>query len=404
MLALTRVRWPATSNGSSSASMIRWATVLATSPHPAPASTSTANSSPPSRATRSRAATQRFRRLLTSTSSRSPASCPKPSLTVLKSSRSMNSTNVPRLPAPFRAMEPLTRSLRCPLFASPVSESWKARWISSSSSDLRSSTTRWLITTPSTVGSSSRLVTVVSTQRQVPRESSSRSSTVWDCVGSAMTARPAASAAGRCCGCTKSWPGMPSRYPAGQPRIRSTAGDSYFSRPSQSITVIMSVARCTSAAKRCSPSLRTPAGVAPGGDRRRAPTREATSAPLRTKNSPWATQPPTAREAPVAVAAGSSGPARTVAVSPATSAPRGPKRSAATKTGTQNKSGAAAVAPPSTSASIHETRNSTTTTTRASGAERSARLSQPITRTDPAPGVWRSAVLIALCRRSCRAA
>ena len=264
MLALTRVRWPATSKGSSNASMTCWATVLATSLHPAPCSTRTANSSPPSRATRSRAATQRFRRPLTSTSNLSPASCPKPSLTVLKSSRSMNSTDVARVPAPFRAIDPLTRSLSCPRLASPVSESWKARWISSSSSDLRSSTTRWLMTTPSTVGSSSRLVTVVSTQRQVPRESSSRSSTVWDCVGSTMTARPAASAAGRCCGCTKSWPGMPSRYPAGQPRMRSTAGDSYLSRPSQSMTVIMSVARCTSAAKRCSPSLRTPAGAAPG--------------------------------------------------------------------------------------------------------------------------------------------
>ena len=82
---------PAIVNGSSSTSSSCWATTSA-SCSSSTSSIRTANSSPPNRAAVSPARRQPRNRSATATSSSSPAVCPRPSLTVLNSSRSMNST------------------------------------------------------------------------------------------------------------------------------------------------------------------------------------------------------------------------------------------------------------------------------------------------------------------------
>ena len=135
--------------GSCSAARMRSATSVA-SFGSSSSSMSTANSSPPSRAAVSPARRQLVSRSLTITSSSSPAEWPRLSLTVLKSSRSMNSTaSWP----PWRCSRVAawsTRSRNSAWFASPVSGSWNAWWVSSFWSRRCSVTSRKLHTRPTT--------------------------------------------------------------------------------------------------------------------------------------------------------------------------------------------------------------------------------------------------------------
>ena len=124
-------------------------------------SISTANSSPPKRLTVSPWRTQLRSRSATSASRRSPAAWPRLSLISLKPSRSRN--RIATVPSCQRARACSTRSWNRARLARPVSGSWKAWWTSSSSSFLRSLMSRLLRTSPCTLGSASRLVTVVST-------------------------------------------------------------------------------------------------------------------------------------------------------------------------------------------------------------------------------------------------
>ena len=84
-------------------------------------------------------------------SSWSPSPCPRLSFTVLKSSRSMKSTARWEPVWPMRARACSSRSWNSALLASPVRESWKARYSSSSSSRMRSVTSRKLQTRPTMV-------------------------------------------------------------------------------------------------------------------------------------------------------------------------------------------------------------------------------------------------------------
>ncbi len=110
-----------------------------------------ANSSPPRRAAVSSGRRQSERSLATRLSSWSPTPCPRLSFTVLKSSRSMKSTARWEPVWPIRARACSSRSWNSALFASPVRESWKARYSSSSSSRMRSVTSRKLQTRPTIV-------------------------------------------------------------------------------------------------------------------------------------------------------------------------------------------------------------------------------------------------------------
>ena len=92
-----------------------------------------ANSSPPSRAAVSSGRRQPERFVATRLRSWSPSPCPRLSFTVLKSSRSMNSTASWEPVWAIRARACSSRSWNNALLASPVSESWNARYSSSSS-------------------------------------------------------------------------------------------------------------------------------------------------------------------------------------------------------------------------------------------------------------------------------
>ena len=119
-----------------------WSVRLAISTAPRSASssrrTSTANSSPPSRATTSSRRTECTSRDATPRSSWSPIACPSVSLTPLKSSRSMNITAT--LPSASPSSASRTRWLNSARLASPVSGSWWA-WCWSWSWRSRSSET-----------------------------------------------------------------------------------------------------------------------------------------------------------------------------------------------------------------------------------------------------------------------
>lgn len=114
---------PSSTNGASKARRIRCATSMEGSEA---SSSSTANSSPPSRATVSVPRTQPRIRAPACTSSTSPAACPSESLTSLKSSRSMHSTAGERSPARSAVMAAESRSHSSVRFARPVSGSWRA--------------------------------------------------------------------------------------------------------------------------------------------------------------------------------------------------------------------------------------------------------------------------------------
>ena len=118
----------------------------------APSSSRTANSSPPSRAAVSGVRRHVRRRSPTSPSRRSPAAWPRESLIVLKSSRSMNRTDIGRSSRVWRSSACSTRSRNNARLARPVIESWKAWCASCSSNALRSDTSRELRTIPFTFG------------------------------------------------------------------------------------------------------------------------------------------------------------------------------------------------------------------------------------------------------------
>ena len=101
------------------------------------------------------------------------------------------------------------------------------------------------------------------------------------------------------------------------------------------MTVIMSVARCTSAAKRrsLSCSFCASARAARAEVRCTATYRKVTNEPIRTKKMPRLTQSLIAWGSPVAASAGRSGPATIVAANPTDTTPSSPKRAPATKTG-----------------------------------------------------------------------
>ena len=117
-------------------------------------------------------------RSATARSIESPAACPSPSLTVLKSSRSRSSTARVVASRSRRASACATRSVNRARLASPVSSSWNAAWRSCISNCLRSPTSRTVTTVARTFGSARRLLTTASASSQPPvrrrRRSSSR--------------------------------------------------------------------------------------------------------------------------------------------------------------------------------------------------------------------------------------
>ncbi len=200
-LADTLTGSPPIWKGRDSASTM-WSAISSASDGSRMPSMSTANSSPPRRAAVSPARSVAASRREAAMSRWSPTVCPSVSLTTLKSSRSMKSalTSVPP-----RSRRPLTRE-RSIRFSSrtrlgrPVSESWKARCVSSRSSFRWSVTSRRVSTSPRTLWSWRRLLhlTSTSTRRwswliscQSSHRSCSRSvSRIWS---SARAARPASS-------------------------------------------------------------------------------------------------------------------------------------------------------------------------------------------------------------------
>ena len=173
-LAPIRTSWPATPNGRRRVSTIRRPTDCASS---GPPCVTTANSSPPSRAVVSSGRTHPSRRCAAERSSSSPAGWPSVSFTFLKPSRSTRITDSRRrAPAEVSAVA-AGRSSSARL-ARPVSGSWWAWCVSSSSSARRSVTSRPFQTSPRTSGSPSRFWQTASTERMRPSWVRSRSSIV----------------------------------------------------------------------------------------------------------------------------------------------------------------------------------------------------------------------------------
>ena len=167
MLALTQTSSVPTRIGALRASAMRSATRSAISVVP-PVSSSSANSSPPNRATVSPGRADALSRSPTTTSSWSPTGWPRLSFTTLKSSRSRNSTATGPSSRSARSSAWETRSRNSARLANPVSESWNACRRSCRSRRRRSVTSRLLRTMAPTSGSSRRLVIVVSTSRHSP--------------------------------------------------------------------------------------------------------------------------------------------------------------------------------------------------------------------------------------------
>ena len=129
----------------------------------AASSMSNPNSSPPSRAAVPRPVVSADSRIPAATSSSSPTLCPMVSLITLKSSRSMKSTPTTAPVGRARAIARTTRSWNSIRLGIPVSESWKARYLSSRSSWRCSVTSRRVSTRPPTVGSCRRSLHLTST-------------------------------------------------------------------------------------------------------------------------------------------------------------------------------------------------------------------------------------------------
>ena len=127
-LAPTATVCPSIRNGSRSAASIRWPISSASA---ARCSTSTANSSPPSRATRSLAAVRSRAAVPRSRAAAGrPIACPKLSLISLKSSRSAKSSATGRPCCWCASSATTSRSRNSARLARPVSGSWYAWWCS----------------------------------------------------------------------------------------------------------------------------------------------------------------------------------------------------------------------------------------------------------------------------------
>src|SRR6266702_1254663 len=135
-LAVTHTSCPRSRNGSASTATIRAATASAAC-WSTGCSSRIANSSPPSRASVSSSRTQPRSRPATPLSSSSPAACPSPSLTTLKSSKSRNRAAKRSGWRVRRASVWTTRSRNSARLASPVSGSCSA-WYSRRPSSLAS--------------------------------------------------------------------------------------------------------------------------------------------------------------------------------------------------------------------------------------------------------------------------
>jgi hypothetical protein len=109
----------------------------------------------------------------------SPTGCPRLSLIVLKSSRSMNMTPIGVRSSERRDSACATRSAKRARFASPVTESWNAWWASCRSNALRSLMSREFRTTPRMCSSSIRLECRISNSSSVPSRCTSVHSSVW---------------------------------------------------------------------------------------------------------------------------------------------------------------------------------------------------------------------------------
>ncbi len=170
----------------------------------------TANSSPPSRAAVSLRRRVRESRVPTAPSSWSPVECPRVSLTCLKSSRSMKSRQVSADSRRPRSRARSIRSSSSVRFGSPVSGSWKARWVSSCWSRRCSVTSRRVTTRPPTVGSARKLVQRTSTSTWPSR----RRTHQWSCPARDSSSRTDASARAareRSRGSTSSGRALPAR-------------------------------------------------------------------------------------------------------------------------------------------------------------------------------------------------
>ena len=121
---------------------------------------STANSSPPSRATSASSPAEVRRRTATSTSSTSPFWCPRVSLTSLNPSRSMIMTATPGLSPTLSASSASTsRRCTCTRLGRPVRASCRASWRSWSMSwPFCSASDAWLATVSSSCTSAGRKV------------------------------------------------------------------------------------------------------------------------------------------------------------------------------------------------------------------------------------------------------
>ena len=157
MLAPTASSCPAMRIGSASRSSNRSAAATAGGSF-APSS-SKANSSPPNRARVSLGRMTSAKRTATSCSSWSPASCPRLSFTCLKPSRSSSRTASTSSDRSDRARAWSRRSRKRARFGRPVRLSWKACWVSCSSSRIRSVMSRAFSTTPRICRSARRSVT-----------------------------------------------------------------------------------------------------------------------------------------------------------------------------------------------------------------------------------------------------
>ena len=258
---------PASSKGSASTVISRWASSHACASS-AGSSNRTANSSPPSRAAVSLARISPTSRAATSRRSSSPASCPSESLTSLNSSRSRKSTARPGATS-RRASACSSRSRNRSRLARPVRPSWKA-WCRRDSSSRRCSvTSRTVSTIPPTASSPRRSRSTTSTStEEVPhsrsnrpdhdgRSASSRSPVKWV---SRWVRKPSRSA-----GSTKSSNWRPTRSSAASPSTANAAGDADSTTRSGRTTVMRSAAlraralKCRSllASARCSAAARS---------------------------------------------------------------------------------------------------------------------------------------------------
>ena len=225
-------------NGSRTVAAMRAATPLAVA-RSAPSGSSTANSSPPRRATVSPGRTQRHRRRANSCSRRSPTWWPSVSLTSLKRSRSSSRRPVGRPSRSVARTASSSRSCSRTRLARPVSASWVAWWRSRACCSSASVVSR--TTATSRLSPSSAMVRRASSTGKVPPSGR----TARPCQR--PSAPPARSPAGRKRrksgkSCSKRRPASP---PRPRPNMASAAGLAVPTRPSSANATTPSKLCCT---------------------------------------------------------------------------------------------------------------------------------------------------------------